>query len=89
MYERDVILDDLRQNVMRISFTKVNGEHRIMKCTLRKDLLPATYISEETVERDFHKENKDVISAWDMEKGGWRSFRIDSVLYVEDINGNY
>jgi hypothetical protein len=89
MYNRDEILQNLRQNVLQVSFTKVNGEHRVMRCTLRRDLLPPDYVTEETKERAFHQENKDVISAWDMEKGGWRSFRIDSVLYVEDVNGNY
>jgi hypothetical protein len=89
LYDRDVILDSLRQNVMQISFTKVNGENRIMRCTLRRDMLPPSYVTEETKERAFHQENLDVISAWDMVKGGWRSFRIDSVLYVEDVNGSY
>ena len=90
LYERDTILNDLRQNVMQVTFTKVNGENRIMRCTLRRDLLPPDYvITEEKKERAFHQENTNVISAWDMENKGWRSFRIDSVIYVEDVNGNY
>jgi hypothetical protein len=90
LYERDTILDNLRQNVLQVSFTKVNGENRIMRCTLRPDILPPGYaqvdITEETA---FHKTNPDVIACWDVQNLGWRSFRIDSVIYVEDVNGNY
>lgn len=84
MFNRDAILKDLRENVIEVSFTKVNGEERMMRCTLRKDLLPSDYVvTEETKERSFHHSNPDVIAAWDVQKGGWRSFRIDSVKYVQ------
>jgi hypothetical protein len=88
-YERDIILRDLRENVMRVTFVKVNGENRIMNCTLRPDMLPPSYVTEETKERAFHQENPNVISCWDLQAKGWRSFRIDSVTYIEDIGESY
>jgi hypothetical protein len=33
------------------------------------------------------KENKDIIVCWDVHVGGWRSFRVDSVEYVQEIDG--
>jgi hypothetical protein len=89
MFERDVILKDLREYVMEIYFTKVNGEDRAMRCTLRPDLLPETYINEAAEEKAFHQVNPDVIACWDVQKGGWRSFRVDSVSYVQNVNENY
>ena len=39
--------------------------------------------------QDCSKENPEVISAWDIQKGGWRSFRIDSVSYVQNVDEAY
>lgn len=89
MYDRDALLKDLRQYVIEVTFNKVDGTQRIMRCTLRPDLLPPTYQEDITEERQFHKENKDVISAWDVHKNNWRSFRINSVTYVQNVNDNY
>ena len=89
MFDRDTILKDLREYVIEVHFTKVNGEDRVMRCTLRPDLLPPTYSKDITEEKKFHAENTNVISAWDVTKGGWRSFRIDSVKFVQDVSHNY
>jgi len=89
LLSRDTILTDLREYVMEVTFNKQNGEQRVMRCTLRPDLLPPNYVNEAAEEKGFHKANPDVIAAWDVQKGGWRSFRIDSVQYVQDINENY
>ena len=90
MYQRDSILKDLREHVIEVTFTKVNGETRVMRCTLNPKLLPKSFVenlNEQKEEKDFHKENPDVIAAWDVQKGGWRSFRIDSVEYLQIIDG--
>ena len=34
-YSRDTLLKDLREHVIEVHFTKVNGEQRIMRCTLQ------------------------------------------------------
>jgi len=86
MYQRDTLLKDLRTHVLEVHFTKVNGEQRIMRCTLKPEMLPESYrndIQERKEEQNFHKENPDVIAVWDLGENGWRSFRIDSVFYCE------
>lgn len=90
MYQRDTILKDLRENVLEVTFTKVNGEQRVMRCTLRNDLLPKTFVEnvdEQKEEKEFHQNNPDTIACWDVQKGGWRSFRVDSVGYLQIIDG--
>jgi hypothetical protein len=89
MYIRDNILKDLRQSVIEVIFNKVNGDQRVMHCSLRPDLLPETYRNDVNEEINFHQTNADVIAAWDVQKGGWRSFRIDSVTYVQDVTHKY
>lgn len=89
MYERDRLLKDLRENVIEVHFTKVNGDARVMRCTLMKHLLPESYqrsLEEQTEESNFHNTNPDVIAAWDVNANGWRSFRINSVGYVQVID---
>ena len=89
---RDEILKDLRSYVIEVHFDKVNGDHRVMRCTLRPDLLPPSYredVNEQKQETEFHQTNPDVIAAWDVQKGGWRSFRVDNVKYVQNVNESY
>jgi len=89
MYLRDTLLEDLRQHILSVTFTKQNGEERVMRCTLWQKYLPEKYLQEQEGERKFHKENIDVIRCWDINANGWRSFRIDSVKYCEDVSDRY
>ena len=81
--KREVLVEGLKRNLMRVVFTKVNGEERTMLCTLHESVLPEPILSAPT-----RKENKDTISVWDTENDDWRSFRMDSikeVKVVEDV----
>lgn len=85
-YERDTLLKDLRENVLDVRFTKVNGEERIMRCTLDPEHLP-TGSDVDHLEKEHKKpENKDVLVVWDVQKHGWRSFRIESVQYAQALD---
>jgi hypothetical protein len=90
MYERDTLLKDLRVNLLEVHFTKTNGETRVMRCTLQPHMLPAEYrasLEQQREERTFHNDNPDVLAVWDVDAGGWRSFRIDSIFYCEAKSG--
>lgn len=76
VFRNDLILQ-LKDNVCEVNFTKLNGEERIMKCTLQDAYIPET-MSEVT-----KKPNKDILSVWDIEKSAWRSFRMDSLNSFE------
>lgn len=87
---RDALINDLRANVIEVGFTKVNGEKRVMLATLREDMLPESFRNSEAEkkeEKDFHQQYKESIACWDVQKGGWRSFRVDSVEYVQAKDG--
>ena len=86
-YKRNDLLKDLRENVIEVFFTKVGGAERVMLCTLKPNLLPPKYLEEKEEEKTFHKQNPDVIAVWDLQNNAWRSFRIDSVMYVQIKDG--
>jgi hypothetical protein len=89
MFTRDVVLKDLRESVVEVSFKKADGTARIMRCTLMSEYLPKSYnesVDEQNQEKEFHKKNENVIAAWDVQNGGWRSFRLDSVEYLQVID---
>ena len=74
---KDVIIENLHKGVCTVTFTKVNGEERVMQCTLSESLLPAQTDVEEQIQKK--KPNPDVLAVWDTVAEGWRSFRWDSV----------
>ena len=76
--KRDTLIKNLQQKVMRVTFTKVNGEERVMDCTLQEYMLP------ETVESN-RKQNEAVLPVFDINKGEWRSFRMDSISKIETV----
>lgn len=78
--DKDVLTNIIRKNITTVTFTKVNGEDRVMKCTLDPKYLPKI---DGVVEESGRPENPNVVVVWDIEKEGWRSFRLDSVQIVQ------
>ena len=78
MFTRDKIEEALRANVAEVKFTKSDGTERIMKCTLREDLI-VPYVKK----TDRVKEaNTDIVPVFDVEKNEWRSFKVDAVQSI-------
>jgi hypothetical protein len=77
---RDQMLDALRQNVCSVEFTKVNGDKRLMECTLRGDMIPENHLPKTDANlTDGLDRTIDVIRAYDVRAAGWRSFRVENV----------
>jgi hypothetical protein len=85
-FNYDSIISQLRDNVLQVTFSKVNGEERIMPCTLQTDYMPELSESKVAVVDEFSV-NKSVIRAFAIDKQSWRSFRVDNVRAIEVING--
>ena len=81
MYDKYELKEKLEQGVVTVTFEKVDGTLREMRCTLRPDLLPQQLLREEG---DASKRTTpDTVQvAYDLTAGGWRSFRVDSVKNV-------
>lgn len=79
-YTRDELLNTLRgESIAYVKFVKTNGEVRTMKCTRNFKHIPTAFLPKEDTEKKPIKENTETINAFDVEKQGWRSFRVDSV----------
>ena len=68
-----VLKNLLLEHVVTVSFIKSNGENRLMKCTLRPDMIPVVKNTGAA------SVNEVVTIVYDLEKQAWRSFRNDSV----------
>ena len=86
-FSRESLINDLKLHTCEIRFTKVNGEKRIMHCTLLSEHLPPATDHEALEEAHKSAINQDVIAVWDLQVKGWRSFRVDSVEYAQAIDG--
>ena len=78
MRSKDEIKKLAQDGVISVTFTKVDGSERVMKCTLNKTHLPPQMDIKEATTKD----NPNVLAVWDIDKSAWRSFRVDSVKEV-------
>ena len=70
----------LKHGPVTVVFTKKDGTERAMLCTIKPDLVHP--VEEGTEPKREKKTNEDVMSVYDLEVKGWRSFRWDSVKQV-------
>jgi hypothetical protein len=75
----------LKHDVIEVEFTKRDGTNRVMKCTLKDDMIPTEHAPKGTSEV---KANTDVISVFDVDNQGWRSFSCDSIIKVKYRNSD-
>ena len=71
----------LNYGPVTVTFTKKDGTERVMKCTTNDSLIPQVIEESLTPKRE-KKPNEEVMSVYDLEAEGWRSFRWDSVKQV-------
>jgi|SRR5665213_40802 len=71
-----ILKTGLETHICIVHFTKADGSERTMRCTLLPEYLPELpplHVDKETV-------NEERLVVWDLEKNGWRSFRLDSII---------
>lgn len=73
------IKEILKEQVVTVTFLKKDGSERVMKCTLNSTHLPETPLVED---KKVKKANENVLSVFDVENNGWRSFTVRSVKNV-------
>jgi len=78
--DRNILIEALKNHECTVTFTKVNGETRVMPCTLKEDIIP------KVESKGIKKPNETVVSVWCTDKREWRSFRVDNVVDLEITN---
>ena len=76
--------EELSKGICEVTFTKKNGDERVMPCTLVFDHIPEDRWPSGT---GTQHQSQDTIAVWCMDKEGWRSFRVDSVTKFERLTG--
>lgn len=83
IFTKENLIELLQNNIVTVTFTKANGEERVMQCTLLAEYVPNTASSSGRML--LNEENNGYagnLAVWDTQAGGWRSFRIDSIKNV-------
>jgi len=75
----------LSQNVLTVDFTKLDGDKRVMTCTLREDIKPAATKSDPMSQKKVREVSDAVVSVWEVNAKGWRSFRYDRINAVDVV----
>lgn len=77
------IKEDLQSKILEVTFTKKNGEQRVMTCTLMTSAIPLEARPKPLVEGETPKPNNpDNQSVWDIKAEGWRSFIWANVISI-------
>lgn len=82
---KDELKKLLEEEVVEVTFTKLDGDKRVMTCTLREDLKPQATKTDPLSQKKVRQISDKVISVWDMKAKGWRSFRYERVEKVEKV----
>ena len=82
--DKSNVISLLKEGVVTVEFTKVNGEYRKMEATLQAERMPE--VVAEINEKAPRKKNEDALSVWDINAEGWRSFRWDKLQTVNGEN---
>lgn len=90
LIDPNVLKSDLKTNVVEVIFTKINGETRKMRATLDPRHIPELAKPEHhpgAMEQLLLEEGEPAktIAVWDIDAGGWRSFRTDRVISVQGL----
>ena len=78
------LVDRLKQSVVNVVFTKVDGSERTMNCTLKLENIPEDQHPKSTI-----KSESDQIRVFDTDIDAWRSFNFGSVKTIdgESVHG--
>ena len=81
---RKWLRDMLHMGAVTVTFTKKDGDTRVMQCTLEEAAIPEQHRPKPLAEGQTpRKRSDDSISVWDTNANGWRSFIFANVTRVE------
>lgn len=80
-FKREDVINKLREGIVRVNFTKKDGEIRDMKCTLASSIIP----QDMQPKTESAKITESVIRAYDVDVNGWRSFVVANINSVDSL----
>ena len=82
MFEKDAVVKMLKESVCTVKFTKKDGTERVMKATLKDDVVKPLMEANGT-STSSRKSNPNQVCVIDVEKNAWRSFNIETIISIE------
>ena len=82
---REELFELLKREVVEVTFTKLNGDERVMPCTLIENMLPPAKKDDPMSQKKIREISDKVIAVWAIESNAFRSFRYDRVKNVRVI----
>jgi hypothetical protein len=81
MFTREGLAQILSQGAVTVKFTKVDGDERVMHCTIAEHLIPEDMVPKTSnlLTGEYFPPNMAVLKVFDLDIKQWRSFRVDSV----------
>ena len=88
-YKREDVIRALKEAVVEIVFTKLDGTMRTMQATLDPSHMPPGSDTSYLDEMHQRPEYQDRIVAWDMQAKGWRTIVVhkDNIKLVQEVPG--
>ena len=91
--DRNILRERLVKSVLMVYFDKLNGDPRVMTCTLDKRYLPMDERDKIDASNAIgsgynNAEEKTLhyVRVWDLKANGWRSFRLDRVISIDEVS---
>lgn len=75
----EFLFEALQKGEVEVTFTKVNGDTRIMRCTLNGNFIPPENWPFSTAEKDGIDENT-TLPVFDTDIQEWRSFKVKNII---------
>lgn len=76
------LLNLLTENVLEVTFNKLDGDERVMQCTLIANMLPPATKTDALSQTKIRNLEEKTVVVWDINANGWRSFRYDRLKKV-------
>jgi hypothetical protein len=84
---KEVLLSMLLRDTYQVTFNKLDGDERIMTCTLKPEFLPPRdIITEEDTSKETNPVDAKNITVWDTTANAWRSFHYARVKKVASLS---
>jgi|TARA_B110000259_G_scaffold125001_1_gene141507 hypothetical protein len=85
MFDRSEMMESLQNGLSEVTFNKINGDVRVMTCTLDDTIIPADFLPKTSAMLDAVEVPQTIIKTYDVNAEGWRSFRVENVTNFRTI----
>lgn len=83
---REELISLLKSELVEVTFTKLNGDERVMPCTLKESYLPPAKKDDPITQKKVREISDKVIAVWAIESKAFRSFRYDRVKSIKILS---